>query len=230
MGDDDGSTRDGDRLPSEALRRRWSRRISGIGAGDGADGEMRTGGGGERGAEAPVAKVGNEIADVALEVIAAHLSHLERAERAISREKRLLSELGTRLDVSILDGTKNGAELAERLASLTEEQVCDYFESVHVCVDEQRIAGEALLKEMERISRGDHCGANDHGSGGRPPRSSRRELAQSPMILGGPFATKSNGGMGDARLDTLQKDLKDIFASTPSKDDAAMYKSLGLML
>jgi hypothetical protein len=37
---------------------------------------------------------------------------------------------------------------------LSEDQVCDYFESVHTCVDRQRHVCEDLLREMERISHG----------------------------------------------------------------------------
>ena len=94
-----------------------------------------------------------EITYVALEVISAHLAHLDKIENQVSREKDLLLDLNKQLGISISDST-NSEELAQCLNKLTEEQVCDYFESVHVCVDLQRNASESLLREMERISQG----------------------------------------------------------------------------
>jgi len=94
-----------------------------------------------------------EITYVALEVISAHLAHLDKIENQVSREKELLLDLNKQLGISISDST-NSDELAQCLNKLTEEQVCDYFESVHVCVDLQRNASESLLREMERISQG----------------------------------------------------------------------------
>eukprot|EP00571_Detonula_confervacea_P005528 CAMPEP_0172318352 /NCGR_PEP_ID=MMETSP1058-20130122/34672_1 /TAXON_ID=83371 /ORGANISM="Detonula confervacea, Strain CCMP 353" /LENGTH=689 /DNA_ID=CAMNT_0013033177 /DNA_START=195 /DNA_END=2264 /DNA_ORIENTATION=- len=119
----------------------------------------------------------SEITNVTLEVIAAHLSHIEQIETLISKEKDLLLDLNKQLGISITDGTKT-AELSDRLASLSEEQVCDYFESVHICVDTQRNVGEEMLKEMEQISQGD--GLNVSGID-TPESPQRQDLAQSPL-------------------------------------------------
>ena len=86
-------------------------------------------------------------------------------------------DLNTKLDVTITDGMK-AAELSDRLASLTEEQVCDYYESVHICVDKQRNVSEELLGEMERISMGD---TSTVVSAIESPASHRQDLAQSPF-------------------------------------------------
>mmetsp|Transcript_29172 Transcript_29172/g.61937 ORF Transcript_29172/g.61937 Transcript_29172/m.61937 type:complete len:691 (+) Transcript_29172:146-2218(+) len=123
-----------------------------------------------------------EITNVALEVIAAHLSHLDQIENLILKEKGLLLHLNEKLGISITDETKT-AELANHLASLSEEQVCDYFESVHMCVEKQRYAGEILLKEMERISQGDvstlaGSDSNDHSL---EAQQMHEDLAQSPL-------------------------------------------------
>ena len=101
----------------------------------------------------------DEITFVALEVIAAHLAHLDKIETQISHEKDLLLDLNKQLGISISNAT-NSDELARCLGKLTEEQVCDYFESVHICVDLQRNASESLLREMERISQGGGGGAD----------------------------------------------------------------------
>eukprot|EP00578_Thalassiosira_sp_NH16_P011911 CAMPEP_0181106828 /NCGR_PEP_ID=MMETSP1071-20121207/16737_1 /TAXON_ID=35127 /ORGANISM="Thalassiosira sp., Strain NH16" /LENGTH=694 /DNA_ID=CAMNT_0023190255 /DNA_START=38 /DNA_END=2122 /DNA_ORIENTATION=+ len=133
----------------------------------------------------------SEICNVALEVIAAHLSHLEQVSSFITEEKGILSELIEKLGISITDGAQT-SELANRLATLSEEQVCDYFESVHVCVDKQKDAGEVLLKEMERISRGDV--SNVSGIEDSPSSLQRQNLPQSPL--------------GDP---SLQRNLRDEF-------------------
>jgi len=139
-----------------------------------------------------------EITYVALEVISAHLAHLDKIENQVSREKDLLLDLNKQLGISISDST-NSEELAQSLNKLTEEQVCDYFESVHVCVDLQRNASESLLREMERISQGggdismssdvmdtSACSSNNGVMDGLP---------QSPL------PSKSNG------LERVQRDL-----------------------
>lgn len=118
-----------------------------------------------------------EITNVALEVIAAHLSHLEQIETHLSYEKEILLDLNKQLGISISDGTKT-SELAGRLASLTEEQVCDYFESVHLCADAQRNSSETLLKEMERISEGD---MSAEVNGIESPEVVRQDFPQSPL-------------------------------------------------
>lgn len=116
-----------------------------------------------------------EITTVALEVIAAHLSHIEQIEVFISQEKDLLLDLNKKLGISITDGMKT-SELSDRLVALSEEQVCDYFESVHTCVDKQRNAGEDMLKELERISQGDVSGIEN-----TPESLQRQDMAQSPL-------------------------------------------------
>ena len=118
-----------------------------------------------------------EITNVALEVISAHLKHLDQIESLVTKERELLLDLNTKLDVTITDGMK-AAELSDRLASLTEEQVCDYYESVHICVDKQRNVSEELLGEMERISMGD---TSTVVSAIESPASHRQDLAQSPF-------------------------------------------------
>lgn len=134
----------------------------------------------------------DEITFVALEVIAAHLAHLDKIETQISHEKDLLLDLNKQLGISISNAT-NSDELARCLGKLTEEQVCDYFESVHICVDLQRNASESLLREMERISQG--------GGGGA-------DVSMSSDTMG-----VSNGGMMSGLpqspdgLDRLQRDL-----------------------
>ncbi|KAL3768019.1 hypothetical protein ACHAWU_005477 [Discostella pseudostelligera] len=102
----------------------------------------------------------SEITNVALEVIAAHLSHLEQIESLITKEKELLLGLNKQLGISITNGMMT-LDLACSLSSLSEEQVCDYFESVHMVVDKQRNSSEELLREMERISQGDVSSEND---------------------------------------------------------------------
>ncbi|KAL7452472.1 hypothetical protein ACHAWC_004196 [Mediolabrus comicus] len=135
----------------------------------------------------------DEITFVALEVIAAHLAHLDKIETQISHEKDLLLDLNKQLGISISNAT-NSDELARCLGKLTEEQVCDYFESVHICVDLQRNASESLLREMERISQG--------GGGGGA------DVSMSSDTMG-----VSNGGMMSGLpqspdgLDRLQRDL-----------------------
>mmetsp|Transcript_3387 Transcript_3387/g.7151 ORF Transcript_3387/g.7151 Transcript_3387/m.7151 type:complete len:720 (-) Transcript_3387:81-2240(-) len=133
---------------------------------------------------------GAEIAAVAMEVLAAHLSHLEEMEAEVAKEKKILLDLGKQFGILDIEGLKS-SHFHGHLATLSEEQVCDYFESVHVCADQQRIASEKLLKEMENISKG-----------GEPCKNvvntvEKRELAQSPM----------NG----FHLDTVQKELDDLF-------------------
>ena len=100
----------------------------------------------------------SEITTVALEVITAHLSHLKHLEASITREKELLSNLEklTHCQSPLLDADAlQSKETIAFLSTLTEEQVCDYFESLHVCVNEQLDSNELLLGEMEKISQGD---------------------------------------------------------------------------
>ncbi len=133
---------------------------------------------------------GAEIAAVAMEVLAAHLSHLEKMETEVAVEKKLLLDLGKQFGILDIKGLK-GSHFHGHLATLSEEQVCDYFESVHVCADQQRISCEKLLKEMENISKGSEPCKNSVDT------VEKRELAQSPM----------NG----IHLDTVQKELDDLF-------------------
>jgi len=134
-----------------------------------------------------------EITTVALEVISAHLSHIDQMESLITKERELLSGLSTKLGVSITN-EMNAAELSEHIAkSLSEEQVCDYYESVHVCVDKQRTVSEELLGEMERISTGDTSTIVS----GIGPASLHKDLPQSP---------KDN-----EHQESLQRNLKDEF-------------------
>jgi len=84
------------------------------------------------------------------------------------------------LGISVTDETKT-AELANRLASMSEEQVCDYFEAVHVCVHKQRYASEILLNEMERISQGEVSTPVDSDNEHAPELLERDDLAQSPL-------------------------------------------------
>ena len=134
-----------------------------------------------------------EITTVALEVISAHLSHIDQMESLVSKERELLSDLSTKLGVSITN-EMNAAELSEHIAkSLSEEQVCDYYESVHVCVDKQRTVSEELLGEMERISTGD---TSTIVSGIDSPASLHKDLPQSPK---------------DDHQESLQRNLKDEF-------------------
>ncbi|KAL3790632.1 hypothetical protein ACHAW5_004199 [Stephanodiscus triporus] len=95
-----------------------------------------------------------EIAIVALEVVLAHLSHIEQIEQFIAKEKNLLLDLNKQVGISITDMAK-ASDIKGRLCVLTEDQVCDYFESVHSIVDKERHVCEVLLREMERISHGD---------------------------------------------------------------------------
>jgi hypothetical protein len=126
----------------------------------------------------------DEITIVALEVIAAHLVHLEKIENQLSREKDLLLDLNKHLGVSI--STTKSNELAQCLNTLTEEQVCDYFESVHICVDIQRNASECFLREMERISQGGSGGGGDLSMGNSDgvdmtSSGSHCDIPQSPL-------------------------------------------------
>ncbi|KAL9185380.1 hypothetical protein ACHAXT_003157 [Thalassiosira profunda] len=115
-----------------------------------------------------------EITKVALEVIAAHLMHLDEVEAQLSQERDLLVDLNKKLGISISDATKT-AELADKLGNLSEIAVCEYFESVHVCVDKQRQASETLIHELEKISEGDSSAIAS------PESSQRRDLPQSPL-------------------------------------------------
>ncbi|KAL3782967.1 hypothetical protein HJC23_003123 [Cyclotella cryptica] len=96
----------------------------------------------------------SEITTVALEVIEAHLSHLQELEAAMSKEKELLADLEKISGVALANNDRTSPHVTTCLASLTEEEVCDYFESLHVCVDKQLISSEKFLMEMEKISRG----------------------------------------------------------------------------
>jgi uncharacterized protein (DUF885 family) len=101
----------------------------------------------------------SEITTVALEVIEAHLSHLQDLEAAMSKEKELLADLEKISGVSLSGNDRKSPQVTTCLASLTEEEVCDYFESLHVCVNNQLVSSEKFLMDMERISRG---GDNEH--------------------------------------------------------------------
>ena len=99
----------------------------------------------------------SEITAVALEVVSAHLSHLKHLEASITKEKELLANLEklTQCQSPLLDADAlQSKETITFLSTLTEEQVCDYFESLHVCVNEQLESSELLLGEMEKISQG----------------------------------------------------------------------------
>ncbi len=129
-----------------------------------------------------------EITKVALEVVLAHLSHIEQIEQFIAKEKDLLLDLNKQVGISITDRTM-ASDIEGRLCALSEEQVCDYFESVHTCVDKQRHVCEDLLREMERIS---------HGAVSSCTESRARDLAQSPYV----------------QDSTLQRNLKDEFGAS----------------
>ena len=170
------------------LRKRLSRRISGIKDDDPGPvstptqlSSINETEGSDHDAS-PAAGNGNatDIADVALEVVAAHLSHIEEVEGLLSREKDLLLNLNQQLGIRISDETETRA-LTAHLAKLSEEEVCDYFEGVHACADEQRRAGETLLREMERISVG------DADEGGPSPDSAESPLVHLQRNLGGAF-------------------------------------------
>mmetsp|Transcript_9448 Transcript_9448/g.18981 ORF Transcript_9448/g.18981 Transcript_9448/m.18981 type:complete len:751 (-) Transcript_9448:80-2332(-) len=138
-----------------------------------------------------------EITYVALEVISAHLAHLDKIENQVSREKDLLLDLNKQLGISISDST-NSDELAQCLNKLTEEQVCDYFESVHVCVDLQRNASESLLREMERISQGGDVSMSSDVMDTSACSSNNGVMDGLPQS---PLPSKSNG------LERVQRDL-----------------------
>jgi F420-0:gamma-glutamyl ligase len=130
-----------------------------------------------------------EITAVALEVILAHMSHLEQLEKFIATEKEILQNLNKDVGITITDMTIT-SDIEGRLCDLTEEQVCDYFESVHACVNKQRTACEEVLREMERISQGTVSTASISDA------SPSSDIAQSPY--------------GDADS-TLQRNLRDEF-------------------
>lgn len=145
-----------------------------------------------------------EITFVALEVISAHLAHLHKVEAQVTREKDLLLDLNKHLGISISDST-NSEELAQSLNKLTEEQVCDYFESVHICVDAQRNASESLLREMERISQGGG-GGDVSTSGNSDGMDTSSACGSNNGVMDGllpqsPLGSKSNG------LERVQRDL-----------------------
>ena len=131
-----------------------------------------------------------EITKVALEVVLAHLSHIEQIEQFIAKEKDLLLDLNKQVGISITDRTM-ASDIEGRLCALSEEQVCDYFESVHTCVDKQRHVCEDLLREMERISHGAVSTAN-------VTESPASDLAQSPYV----------------QDSTLQRNLKEEFGAS----------------
>ncbi|KAL7437780.1 hypothetical protein ACHAXH_008822 [Discostella pseudostelligera] len=143
----------------------------------------------------------SEIANVALEVIAAHLSHLEQIESLITREKDLLLGLNKQLGIPITNRMMT-SDLACSLSSLSEEQVCDYFESVHMVVDKQRNSSEELLREMERISQGGVSSENDV------------ECQKSMNGQNSPQSTL----LGSEREQGIQRNLKDEFVASISKE------------
>ena len=152
-----------DLTSAEILRRRLSRRISGIILPDTHERILspvqqlscidET----EDCEEAPATETKDayplEITAVALEVVLAHLSHIEQIEQFIAKEKDLLLDLNKNVGIPITDRTM-ASDMEGSLRVLSEDQVCDYFESVHTCVDRQRHVCEELLREMERISHG----------------------------------------------------------------------------
>jgi len=144
----------------------------------------------------------DEITYVALEVISAHLAHLDKIENQVSREKDLLLDLNKQLGISISDAT-NSDELAQCLSKLTEEQVCDYFEAVHICVDLQRNASESLLREMERISQG---GGGDLSMNSSDVVDTTSADGSSNGVMDGlpqsPLSSKNSNG-----LERVQRDL-----------------------
>ena len=95
-----------------------------------------------------------EITTVALEVIEAHLRHLKELEVAVSKEKELLADLEKLAGSKLLGADINCAEVTTQLAMLSEDQVCDYFEALHICVNKQLDSSENFLGEMEKISQG----------------------------------------------------------------------------
>jgi hypothetical protein len=115
----------------------------------------------------------SEITTVALEVIGAHLSHLKELKEAVSKEKELLADLQKLAGFSLTNMDLNSSEVKTHLATLSEEQVCDYFESLHVCVNKQLDSSENFLGEMEKISQGGEENGHDVST-------DFRELAQSP--------------------------------------------------
>ena len=116
----------------------------------------------------------SEITTVALEVIAAHLSHLKQLEAAVSKEKELLADLEKLSDASLSNNDQSSSEVRTCLGSLSEEYVCDYFESLHICVDSQQISSDKFLREMERICQGEENGHDiSHDF---------RDVAQSPDL------------------------------------------------
>jgi len=144
----------------------------------------------------------DEITYVALEVISAHLAHLDKIETQLSREKDLLLDLNKQLGISISDAT-NSDELAQCLTKLTEEQVCDYFEAVHVCVDLQRNASESLLREMERISQvGGSGGDLSMSSSDVMDTTSADGSSNGVCLPQSPLSLKNSNG-----LERVQRDL-----------------------
>jgi len=180
---------------STVLRRRLSRRISGVGTLNGSSNaryadadaddcrrqlssinESDTPIGASKSEEevAPENATNSmsEITTVALEVIQAHLSHLRELEEAVSNERELLADLEKIADSSLMNIDLSSSEVITRLASLSEEQVCDYFESLHGCINKQLDFSEMFLCQMEKISQG---GENEDAI-----NKEFRDAAQSP--------------------------------------------------
>lgn len=109
------------------------------------------------------------ITTVAMEVIGAHLTHLKQLEAAVLKEKELLTGLEELAGSSFVDNDLKSSEIQSCLATLSQEKVEDYFESVHACVVEQVSSCENFIDEMVKISQGEDNLTNDF-----------RELAQSP--------------------------------------------------
>ena len=122
-----------------------------------------------------VAESISEITTVALEVIAAHLSHLKELEAALSKEKELLADLEKLAGTSLSNNDRSSSKVRTCLANLSEEQVCDYFESLHICVDKQQTSSDKFLKEMEKISQGEEENGHDI-------TQDFRDVAQSPDL------------------------------------------------
>ena len=177
-------TPESSQTPCKILRQRLSRRISGIKPGvydhaQSSPTHLTSIDEAEDCTEQPTPSLNNdmhcsEITNVALEVIAAHLSHQEQTESLLTKEKDLLLGLNKQLGISITNGMM-ASELAGSLATLSEEEVCDYFESVHMVVDKQRNAADELLREMERISQG---GVSSRSGTERQERADRQNFQQ----------------------------------------------------
>ena len=178
-------TPESSQTPCKVLRNRLSRRISGIKPGGYEHTQSssthlssidETEDCNEQGTPSVINDFhSSETVNVALEVIAAHLSHLEQIKLLFKKENDLLVSLNNKLGMTVTNGMMT-SELACGLASLSEEEVCDYFESVHMVVDKQRNASEDLLLEMERISSGNDIKSQESINEQQSPTRGTQEL------------------------------------------------------